>query len=57
MKGEYPCCKVYDIINQRIIELLEHGATPWRKWNEIAEEPVLLQSIESEDIRGKGVYP
>lgn len=38
-------CKVYDVINQRIIELLEQGTIPWRKtWNGESNYPKNLIS-------------
>ncbi len=48
-------CKVYDVINSRIIELLESGTVPWRKtWNVATNQPKNLISMK--DYRGINVF-
>jgi antirestriction protein ArdC len=38
-------CKVYDVVNSRILELLEQGTVPWRKtWNGVEGIPKSLIS-------------
>lgn len=47
-------CKVYDVINSRIMELLEHGTVPWRKpWK--AESNMPKNLISRKDYRGLNV--
>lgn len=48
-------CKVYDVINSRIMELLEQGTVPWRKpWNAVSNMPKNL--ISRKDYRGLNVF-
>lgn len=48
-------CKVYDVINSRIMELLEQGTVPWRKpWN--AESNIPKNLISKKDYRGLNVF-
>ena len=48
-------CKVYDIINNRIMELLESGTVPWRKtWNAGSNQPKNL--VSKKDYRGINVF-
>lgn len=48
-------CKVYDVINSRIMELLEQGTVPWRKpWN--AESNMPKNLISRKDYRGVNVF-
>jgi antirestriction protein ArdC len=48
-------CKVYDVINSRIMELLEQGTVPWRKtWNAASNQPKNLAS--KKDYRGINVF-
>jgi antirestriction protein ArdC len=48
-------CKVYDLINSRIIELLEQGTVPWRKtWNATSNQPKNL--ISKKEYRGVNVF-
>jgi len=54
-KGGIIMCKVYDIINQRIIELLEQGTVPWHKpWNAQANYPKNL--ISKKEYRGINIF-
>jgi antirestriction protein ArdC len=44
-------CKVYDVINEKIIELLEQGTVPWRKtWHSESNAPKNL--ISKKEYRG-----
>jgi antirestriction protein ArdC len=46
---------VYDIINQRIIELLEKGTVPWRKpWN--AESNMPKNLVSKKEYRGVNIF-
>jgi antirestriction protein ArdC len=48
-------CKTYDIINQKIMELLESGTVPWRKtWNAASNQPKNL--VSKKDYRGINVF-
>ena len=48
-------CKVYDIINQRITDLLEQGTIPWHKpWNVQANYPKNL--ISKKEYRGINIF-
>lgn len=48
-------CKAYDVINSRIMELLEQGTVPWRKpWN--AESNMPKNLISRKDYRGVNVF-
>jgi antirestriction protein ArdC len=48
-------CKVYDVVNQRIMELLESGTVPWRKtWNAGSNMPVNICS--KKEYRGINVF-
>ncbi|WP_136525729.1 ArdC family protein [Geomonas ferrireducens] len=48
-------CKTYDVINQRIIELLQQGTVPWRKtWNATTNQPKNL--ISKKEYRGINVF-
>ncbi len=47
-------CKVYDLINSRIMELLEQGTIPWRKtWNAGSNYP---RNISGREYRGVNVF-
>jgi len=47
--------KVYDVINSRIMELLEQGTVPWRKpWNAASNYPRNL--ISKKQYRGVNVF-
>jgi antirestriction protein ArdC len=47
-------CKVNDVINQRIMELLESGTVPWRKtWNAGSNYP---KNISGREYRGINVF-
>lgn len=48
-------CKVYDIINQRITDLLEQGTIPWHKpWNAGSNYPKNL--ISKKEYRGINIF-
>jgi len=48
-------CKTYDVINGKIMELLEGGIVPWRKtWNAASNQPKNL--ISKKDYRGINVF-
>jgi antirestriction protein ArdC len=48
-------CKVYEVINSRIMELLESGTVPWRKtWNAASNQPKNLTT--KKDYRGINVF-
>ena len=48
-------CKVYEVVNQRIMELLEQGTVPWRKtWNVATNQPKNL--ISKKEYRGINVF-
>ena len=48
-------CKVYDLINNKIMELLESGTVPWRKtWNAVSNQPKNL--ISKKEYRGINVF-
>ena len=48
-------CKVYDIINQRIIDLLEQGTIPWHKpWNASTNYPKNL--VSKKEYRGINIF-
>ena len=48
-------CKVYDVINQRIMELLELGTIPWKKpWN--AETNMPKNLISKKHYRGINLF-
>jgi len=48
-------CKVYDLINSRIIELLQQGTVPWRKtWHSGANYPKNL--VSKKEYRGVNVF-
>ena len=47
--------KVYEVINSRIMELLESGTVPWRKtWNATSNQPKNL--ISNKEYRGINVF-
>lgn len=48
-------CKVNDVINCRIMELLEQGTVPWRKtWNATSNYPMNL--VSGKEYRGVNVF-
>jgi antirestriction protein ArdC len=48
-------CKVYDIINQRITDLLEQGTIPWHKpWNASTNYPKNL--VSKKEYRGINIF-
>lgn len=48
-------CKVYDVINSRIMELLEQGTVPWKKtWHTATNLPKNL--ISQKEYRGVNVF-
>ena len=48
-------CKVYDVINKRIIEMLEQGTVPWKKpWNSDSSMPKNLCS--KREYRGINLF-
>ena len=48
-------CKVYDVVNQRIMELLENGTVPWRKtWNAGSGYPKNM--VSKKEYRGVNVF-
>jgi len=48
-------CKTYDVINSKIMELLESGTVPWRKtWNAATNQPKNL--ISGKNYRGINVF-
>lgn len=48
-------CKVYDVVNQRIMELLESGTVPWRKtWNAQSNQP--RNMVSKKEYRGINVF-
>lgn len=48
-------CKTYDVINQRIMELLESGTVPWRKtWNAQSNYPRNL--VSGKKYQGLNVF-
>lgn len=49
-------CKVYDVINSRIMELLQQGTVPWRKtWNSVAGSNQPKNLINKKEYRGVNV--
>lgn len=47
--------KVYEVINQRIMELLEQGTIPWRKpWNAEGNMPKNL--VSNKEYRGVNIF-
>lgn len=48
-------CKVYDVVNSRIMELLEQGTVPWKKpWNAVSNMPKNM--ISKKEYRGVNVF-
>ncbi|GFO55950.1 hypothetical protein GMSM_29570 [Geomonas sp. Red276] len=48
-------CKVYDVVNSRIMELLENGTIPWRKtWNVETNTPKNM--VSGKEYRGINVF-
>jgi antirestriction protein ArdC len=48
-------CKEYDVVNSRIIELLEQGTVPWRKpWNAVSSQPKNL--VSQKEYQGINVF-
>lgn len=48
-------CKTYDVINRRIMELLEQGTVPWRKtWNAETNAPKNL--VSGKEYRGINLF-
>jgi len=48
-------CKVHEIVNQRIMELLEQGTVPWRKtWNAASNSPKNL--VSKKEYRGINTF-
>ena len=48
-------CKIYDIINSRIIELLQQGTVPWRKtWHVETNSPKNL--VSKKEYRGINIF-
>ena len=48
-------CKVYEVVNKRIMELLEQGTVPWRKtWNAASNSPKNL--VSKKEYRGINVF-
>ena len=48
-------CKTYDIINNKIMELLESGTIPWRKtWNAATNSPKNL--VSKKEYRGINIF-
>lgn len=48
-------CKVYDVINSRIMELLEQGTVPWRRpWNATSSQPKNL--VSQKEYQGINVF-
>lgn len=48
-------CKVYDVVNSRIMELLEQGTVPWRKtWNAGRGYPKNM--VSKKEYRGVNVF-
>ena len=48
-------CKVYEVVNSRILELLESGTVPWRKtWNAGSNMPRNI--ISKKEYRGVNVF-
>lgn len=48
-------CKVYDVINGRIMELLEQGTVPWRKtWSAASNQPKNM--ISKKEYRGVNMF-
>lgn len=48
-------CKVYEVINSRIIELLEQGSVPWRKtWH--AESCMPKNLVSKKEYRGINIF-
>lgn len=48
-------CKVYEVVNSRILELLESGTVPWRKtWNVGSNMPKNI--VSKKDYRGVNVF-
>jgi antirestriction protein ArdC len=48
-------CKVYDVINARMMELLEQGTVPWRKtWNAASSQPKNM--VSKKEYRGINVF-
>jgi len=48
-------CKVYDVVNSRIMELLESGTVPWRKtWNAGSSMPKNI--VSKKEYRGVNIF-
>jgi antirestriction protein ArdC len=48
-------CKTYDVINQRIMDLLQQGMVPWRKtWHAASNQPKNM--ITKREYRGVNVF-
>jgi antirestriction protein ArdC len=48
-------CKVYDVVNSRIMELLQQGTVPWRKtWHSESNYPKNL--LSKKEYRGINVF-
>ena len=48
-------CKTYDVINSKIMELLESGTVPWRKtWNATSNHPKNL--VSKKEYRGINIF-
>jgi antirestriction protein ArdC len=48
-------CKVYDVVNSRIIDLLDQGTVPWRKpWNAASSQPKNL--VSQKEYQGINVF-
>jgi antirestriction protein ArdC len=48
-------CNVYEVVNRRIMELLEQGTVPWRKpWNSESNMPKNM--VSKKDYRGMNVF-
>jgi antirestriction protein ArdC len=48
-------CKVYELVNDRIMQLLQEGTVPWRKtWNATSNQPKNL--ISKKEYRGINVF-
>ena len=46
---------VYEVVNARIMELLEQGTVPWRKtWNATSNQPTNI--VSKKEYRGVNVF-
>lgn len=49
-------CKVYDVVNSRIMELLQQGTVPWRKGWGNSESNYPKNLVSKKEYRGINVF-